>query len=49
MSALGQKQTSEHDRIMSALPLKADIGQHNGDLRFTQSRHQPTWPLLAPA
>src|SRR5262249_39478695 len=26
MSALGQKRTSEHDRIMSALPPKADIG-----------------------
>jgi hypothetical protein len=26
MSALGQKQTSTHVRIMSALPPKADIG-----------------------
>jgi hypothetical protein len=25
MSALGQKQTSAHVRVMSALPLKADI------------------------
>jgi hypothetical protein len=25
MSALGQKQTSAHDRVMSALPPKADI------------------------
>jgi hypothetical protein len=28
MSALGQKQTSEHDWIMSALPPKADIVGH---------------------
>jgi len=28
MSALGQKQTSEHDWIMSALPPKADIRNH---------------------
>ena len=27
MSALGQKQTSEHVRVMSALPPKADIGR----------------------
>jgi len=26
MSALGQKQTSAHFRVMSALPPKADIG-----------------------
>jgi len=26
MSALGQKQTSAHVRVMSALPPKADIG-----------------------
>ena len=29
MSALGQKQTSEHIRVMSALPPKADIHQRN--------------------
>jgi hypothetical protein len=34
MSALGQKQTSEHDRLMSALPQKADIVQHDRDVRF---------------
>jgi hypothetical protein len=34
MSALGQKQTSERLRAMSALPPKADIGQHRRDVRF---------------
>jgi hypothetical protein len=27
MSALGQKQTSRHVRVMSVIPLKADIHQ----------------------
>jgi hypothetical protein len=27
MSALGQKQTSRHARVMSVLPIKADIHQ----------------------
>jgi len=34
MSALGQKQTSAHDRVMSALPPKADIDQSGRDVRF---------------
>src|SRR6516165_2752595 len=34
MSALGQKQTSEHDWIMSALPPKADMLQLDRDVRF---------------
>ena len=34
MSALGQKQTSEHDWIMSALPPKADITEHGSNVRF---------------
>jgi hypothetical protein len=34
MSALGQKLTSEHVRIMSALPPKADIGTQPRDVRF---------------
>jgi hypothetical protein len=34
MSALGQKQTSENVWTMSALPPKADIVQHSGDVRF---------------
>jgi Domain of unknown function (DUF4267) len=32
--ALGQKQTSAHDWIMSALPPKADIVGRHGDVRF---------------
>src|SRR5262249_50252029 len=34
MSALGQKQTSEHDRIMSALPPKGDIAGRRSHVRF---------------
>jgi hypothetical protein len=34
MSALGQKQTLERDRIMSALPPKADIETRSRDVRF---------------
>jgi len=34
MSALGQKQTSEHAWIMSALPPKADIETQSRDVRF---------------
>jgi len=34
MSALGQKQTSGHAGIMSALPPKADIDQHGRDVRY---------------
>jgi hypothetical protein len=34
MSAMGQKQTSEQVRAMSALPPKADIDQHGRDVRF---------------
>jgi len=34
MSALGQKQTLMHVRVMSALPPKADIDQHRRDVRF---------------
>jgi hypothetical protein len=31
---LGQKQTSEHLRVMSALPPKADIGTQSWNVRF---------------
>jgi hypothetical protein len=31
---MGQKQTSEHVRVMSALPPKADIGTQPYDVRF---------------
>ena len=34
MSALGQKQTSRSQISMSALPPKADIAQHDRDVRF---------------
>jgi hypothetical protein len=34
MSALGQKQTLEHVRIMSASPPKADIGTQPRNVRF---------------
>ena len=34
MSALGQKQTSERIRAMSALPPKADIDHYGRDVRF---------------
>jgi len=34
MSALGQKQTSEHVRVMSALPPIADIGTQSWNVRF---------------
>jgi len=34
MSALGQKRTSEYARPMSALPPKADMVQHDRDVRF---------------
>jgi hypothetical protein len=34
MSALGQKRTLRLVRLMSALPLKADIAQHGGNVRL---------------
>jgi hypothetical protein len=34
MSVVGQKQTSAHVRVMSALPPKADIGRTSGHVRF---------------
>ena len=34
MSALGQEQTSRHVRVMSVLPLKADIRQREWHVRF---------------
>ena len=37
MSALGQKRTSGHDQIMSALPPKADIGIQPCDVCFVQA------------
>src|SRR6516225_1483652 len=40
MSALGQKQTSAHVCVMSALPPKADIGTEPRNVRFVR-RAQP--------
>ena len=34
MSALGQKRTSAHVRVMSALPPKAEMDPHGRDVRF---------------
>ena len=34
MSALGHKQTSRHARVMSVLPLEADIRQRGLHVRF---------------
>ena len=34
MSALGQKQTCAAQKVMSALPPKADMCSANGDVRF---------------
>jgi hypothetical protein len=41
MSALGQKQTSAHVRVMSALPPKADIGTHSRDVCFVPKGDKP--------
>jgi hypothetical protein len=34
MSAMGHKQTSRHARVMSVLPLKADIRQREWHVRY---------------
>jgi hypothetical protein len=43
-SALGQKQTSEDVKAMSALPPKADIRQGNRDVRFVP-KADITWSV----
>ena len=40
MSAKGQKQTSRHVRVMSVIPLKADIHQRGLHVRLVPSGHQ---------
>ena len=40
MSALCQKRTSEHVRVMSALPPKADIAESECNVRYVPSGHQ---------
>jgi hypothetical protein len=42
----GQKQTSEHLRVMSALPPKADMDQHDRDVRFVPKADIGTEYLL---
>jgi hypothetical protein len=41
MSALGHKRTSEHIRVMSALPPKADIRQSDWNVRFVPKADIP--------
>ena len=47
MSALGQKQTSEQVRIMSALPPKADMDPHGRDVRFVPKADMALIPKTA--
>jgi hypothetical protein len=50
MSALGQKQTSVHVRVMSGLPPKADIDRACRDVRFvpkTDNVHRTKAPPRA--
>jgi hypothetical protein len=48
MSALGQKQTLAHVRIMSALPPKADIALHRSECPLcAKSRQSATQHLAA--
>jgi len=44
MSALGQKRTLEHVRVMSALPPKADIGSQPRNVRFVPKADICDWP-----
>ena len=45
MSAMGQKQTLEHVRVMSALPPKADIDRREQHVRFVPEA-DTTFPSL---
>ena len=47
MSALGQKQTSEHGRIMSAIPPKADIDMCEWHVRFQKRTFTHLRPMSA--
>jgi hypothetical protein len=49
MSALGQKQTSRNVRLMSVLPLKADIRQRDLHVRFVPLADIATWLPVAPS
>ena len=48
MSALGQKQTSEHVRVMSALPPKADIVDAMRKVRFVPKADMVAFPNRRP-
>jgi hypothetical protein len=41
MSALGQKRTFQNDRLMSAIPPKADIAECDWDVRFVPKADIP--------
>jgi hypothetical protein len=49
MSALGQKRTSRSEISMSGLPLKADIAERGGDVRFVpkadMNREEAPFPI----
>jgi hypothetical protein len=53
MSALGQKQTLSGISAISALPPKADIGQHGGNVRFVpkaeMTEHIPATSITSSA
>ena len=49
MSALGQKQTSEDVKAMSALPPKADIAESDWHVRFVPKALQQLMPKLREA
>ena len=50
MSALGQKQTSERVRVMSALPPKADIGTQPRNVRFVpKADNSPIYTIASSA
>ena len=42
MSAMGHEQTSRHFRVMSVVPLKADIRQRGLRVRFVPKADMPT-------
>jgi hypothetical protein len=48
MSALGQKQTLAHVRVMSALPPKADIAESDWHVRFVPQTEVKSQIRLAP-
>ena len=47
MSALGHEQTSRHVRVMSVIPLKADIHQRELHVRYVPIADIATWLPVA--